>query len=73
MNILDKNGCGYGDLGDLWCFRCSHEKDRGRMKYIGKRNRNSKKYDGFGYWFQCIVCNYRMDYDKDYAKTWRRK
>jgi len=72
MIILDKNGCGYG-LGDVWCFKCSHEKDLGRMKYTGERSKNSKKYSGNGYWFKCIDCNYRMDYDKEYTKTWRIK
>jgi len=71
MNALDKNGCGYRELSDLWCFRCSHEKDKGRMIFTGLKKRNSKKYDGFGYWFKCVECNYRMDYDKDYAHTWR--
>lgn len=73
MNILDKNGCGCGVISDVYCFRCSHNKDMGRMKYTGERSRNSRKYNGNGYWFKCVDCSYKMDYDKDYAHTWRIK
>jgi len=58
--VKDRNGC-TGIYCDIYCWKCSRKKDRGRMVYQYK-----SKY------YVCVICGYNVaGYNSEYIKRWK--